>query len=133
MRLIIVVLGLLASTAVCANGLAEVAGTERCVSWARNAMYGATQSMRGASRQVEFVTRASLLEMLTQSSGLGRDKLYILVEDNDSEDERGFLEQSTLFGYDAMSSWKMHNTGYGPTRDEWRQHFMTTCLESAVI
>ena len=133
MRVMVMVFGLLFSTVAFGDRIADMGETDRCAFWARNAMYGATQYMRGAPRDVEFISRTTLVEMLKDGSGIGREKLYILFEENDSEAELGFLEDSTLFGYDAMSIWKARNANVQPLRDEWRQHFLATCLDSTTV
>ncbi len=133
MKTIVMVFGLLVSTAVFGNGLAEMNKTERCSAWVTNAMHGATQFMRGASREVQYIPRSTLFEMLSHSGGLARDKIYILADDGYTEDEREFLEKSTLFGYDAMSSWKSRNVGLGPARYQWQRSLMAMCLEKDAI
>ncbi len=133
MRTIIMVFGLLVSTAVFGNGLAEMNKTERCTAWVTNAMHGATQFMRGASRDVQYISRNTLFDMLTHSGGLARDKIYILEDDGYTQDERVFLEKSTQFGYDAMSSWESRNVGLGPSRNQWQQSLMAMCLEKDAI
>ena len=133
MKILLMIFGLLFSTVAFGDRVANMGETDRCAFWARNAMYGATQYMRGASREVQFIDRTTLLEMLKESSGVGREKLYILTEEKDTEAELGFLQDSTLFGYDAMSIWKARNADLQPVRDEWRQHFLAACLDNTVI
>ena len=53
--------------------------------------------MRGASRDVQYISRNTLFDMLTHSGGLARDKIYILEDDGYTQDERVFLEKSTIF------------------------------------
>ncbi|MGH8679435.1 MAG: hypothetical protein ACREUQ_13930 [Burkholderiales bacterium] len=133
MKMIIMAFGLMVSTAVFGNGLAEMGKTERCELWMGNAMYGATQFIRGASREVEYIPVSTLVEMLEHTGGVGNDKLYILADEGYTEDEREFLEKSTLFGYDAMSKWKSRNASLLPGHDEWQRHFVALCLESTSI
>jgi hypothetical protein len=133
MKTIVIAFGLLVSSAAFGNGLAEMNKTERCVSWVTNAMHGATQHMRGASRDVQYISESTLFEMLAHSGGLARDKIYILADEGYSEDERAFLEKSTLFGYDAMSNWRSRNVGMGPSRNQWTQNLMEMCLEKEAI
>ena len=133
MKSIFMALALLASTSLYGNGLAEMGEIDRCESWVSNAMYGATQFMRGSPREVQYIPKSTLVEMLTNVGELGRDKLYILTRDGYSEGERRFLEMSTLFGYDAMSRWKSSNFGVVPRRDRWQQHFMAMCREHVAI
>jgi hypothetical protein len=133
MRIIVMVLGLLVSTATFGDRTARMGEADRCVSWVGNAMYGATQSMRGAAREVEFISRTSIVELLAHSRAVGGNKLYILTDRGDTENERGLIEQPVLFGYDAMSTWKSRNAGLAPDREEWQRHFMAICLEDAGI
>jgi hypothetical protein len=133
MRTTILMVGLIVSSAAFGDSLPQMSEPERCRSWVSNAMYGATQSMRGASREVEFVPRSSLVELLARSRSIGKNKLYILVDDADSEGERGFRKRSILFGYDAMTKWRSHNAGVSPRRDEWLRNFMAMCLDYEAI
>ncbi len=133
MKMIIVAFGLLVSTAVFGNGLADMNEAERCEAWMINAMHGATQFARGASREVQYIPRSTLDEMLIHFGGVASDKIYILADEDYTEDERNFLEESTLFGYDAMSSWKSRNTGLKPNHAEWRRGFMSMCLENDAV
>ena len=133
MRTILIAFGLLFSTIAYANGLADMGENERCEFWAGNAMYGASQSMRGAAREVEFISRSTLRLMLLRPEIGGDRKLYILDEEGYTDIERSFLERSTLFGYDEMSFWKSRNTGRGPRPDLWHERFMAMCLERPAI
>jgi len=133
MKLIVMILGLLVTTTAFADKQLESVETNRCTSWARNAMYGASQSMRGAAREVKFISRNTLREMLLRPGIAGRDKLYIVDEDGYTDVERGFLERSALFGYDEMSIWKSREAGFTPKQDEWWKRFMAMCLERPAI
>jgi len=130
MRVMVMVFGLLFSTVAFGDRIVDMGDNARCSFWARNAMYGATQYMRGASRDVEFISRGVLVDMMKNDRRVGREKLYILTEEDDTEAVRGFLEDAALFGYDAMSIWKSRNANALPVRDQWRQHFLATCLDS---
>ena len=133
MRIIVMVFALLFSTVAFGERIANLGDNDRCSFWARNALYGATQFMRGASRDVEFISRDVLVEMMKDDRRVGREKLYILTEESDTEAERGFLEDAALFGYDAMSIWKARNANRVPVRDKWRQHFLETCLDQRAV
>ena len=133
MKMIVLVLALLISPPLFANGLMEIGEKDRCPEWVRNAMYGATQSMRGASREVEFISGNRLVELLAPVGEAGTEKLYILAIDGQTEFERRFLEESILFGYDAMSGWEAYSAGRTPERAEWRQRFMAMCLAYVAI
>ena len=133
MKTIVMVFGLLVSTVAFGNGLAELDKTERCAAWVTNAMHGATQAMRGAAREVQYIPRSALGEMLAHTGSVARDKIYILADDGYTEEERDFLETSTLFGYDAMSSWKSRNADSGPSKNEWQRNLMAMCVEKDAI
>jgi hypothetical protein len=133
MKLIVMVFGLLVSTAAFGNGLAQMDKTERCTVWVTNAMLGATQYVRGASREVQYVSRSTLVEMLMHHGGVAPDKIYLMADDGYTEEEREFLEESTLFGYDAMSSRRSRNVGPAPRQAEWQRNLMAMCLEHNAI
>ena len=133
MKLIVMVFGLLVSTAAFGNGLAQMDKTERCTVWVTNAMLGATQYVRGASREVQYVSRSTLVEMLMHHGGVAPDKIYLVADDGYTEEEREFLEESTLFGYDAMSSRRSRNVGPAPRQAEWQRNLMAMCLENNAI
>ena len=132
-RKLTIVICVLASTVAYANGLDEMGHRERCEFWVQNAMYGASQSMRGAAREVEFISRNTLRAMLLRPDNRGDAKLYILNEEGYTDVERAFAERSALFGYDQMSLWKSRNAGRGPRADRWHERFMAMCLERPAI
>jgi len=133
MKIILFACGLLLSTVAYGNGLADMGENERCAFWTVNAMYGASQFMRGAAREVEFISRPRLREILMSAERVGSEKLYILDEEGYTDVERVFLERSALFGYDEMSFWKSRNSGGGPRPDRWHERFMAMCLERPAI
>lgn len=133
MKTLFIVFGLLISTTVFGNGLTEIGKAGQCTQWVSNAMYGATQFMRGASREVQYIPKSTLAEMLTRVGTVGSDKLYILANESYTDDERGFLEESTLFGYDAMSKWKSRNADRLPSHAEWQRNFAAMCMEHEAI
>ena len=133
MRSILIAIGLLLTTVAYGNGLAEMGKRERCEFWTQNAMYGASQSMRGAAREVEFISRSTLRVMLLRPETGGDRKLYIVDEEGYTDVERNFLERSTLFGYDEMSFWKSRNADRGPRPDIWHARFMAMCLDRPAI
>jgi hypothetical protein len=127
MRGIIVMTGLLLSTMVFANDLAKMSPTERCELWSTNAMHGARQAFRGAPRQIQYISRATLMEMVEHFGAVGADKVYILEDPDYTSEEREFLESSTLFGYDAMSKWRATNKDADPRLREWKIQFRSEC------
>ena len=132
-KILMTAICVLASTVAYADGLADMGKRERCEFWTQNAMYGASQSMRGAAREVEFISRSTLRTMLLSPETRGDAKLYILNEEGYTDVERAFVERSTLFGYDEMSLWKSRNADRGPRPDLWHKHFMAMCLERPAI
>jgi hypothetical protein len=133
MKMILIVLCVLVPTVASANGLTEMGESERCAFWTQHAMYGASQSMRGASREVEFISRSTLRARLLRPETGGDRKLYILNEEGYTDVERAFVERSALFGYDEMSIWKSRNGRTSPRADLWHQRFMAMCLERPAI
>lgn len=79
-----------------------------CSVWVKNAMYGATQKLRGAARETKFITLEILIEMIEHR--LGADALYF-IEEGYPPHERLWLVTSTLFGYDWMNRWLANNSG----------------------
>ncbi len=137
MKIIVMAIGLLVSTVVFGNQLenhlAETNKSQRCAAWVTNAMHGATQSLRGVSRDVQYIQRSNIFEVLKNIEGVDRDKIYIMTDEGHTDDEREFLEKSTLFGYDEMSSWKSRHAGTLPARDEWRRQLTNICLAHGAI
>ena len=128
MKMFIFAFAMLFSTAVLGDGFFQMSKSDRCEVWVTNALLGATQLLHGASREVQYIPSSSLAEMVTALGSVARDKVYILANENRTEEDRRFLEESTLFGYDAMSSWKSHNVGQRPNRDQWVRNLMATCM-----
>ena len=127
MKAIIVITGLLLSTVVFANDLAKMSPADRCVLWSTNAMHGARQAFRGAPRQMQYISRATLIEMVEHFGAVGIDKIYILEDPDYTREEREFLERSTLFGYDAMSKWRAAYKDEDPRLSEWMDQFKSEC------
>jgi hypothetical protein len=128
MRPIIVIAGLLLSTTVFANNLENLTTNERCGLWSTNAMHGATQALRGAPRQIAYISMATLIEMVEHFGAVGIDKIYILDDPDYTREEREFLESSTLFGYDAMSKWQATYEDDKPRLWEWIEKFEAECF-----
>ena len=128
MKSILFIAGLILSTTVCGNDLDKASKAERCDAWSINAKHGATQFLRGAPRQIQYISEATLVEMVEHFGGVGSDKIYILEDENYTLAEREFLEGSTLFGYDAMSKWKDKHDDQQPRLSEWVHQFETQCM-----
>ena len=127
MRAIFLILGLLLSTAVSANDLARMSPHERCKLWSTNAVHGVRQALRGAPRQIQYISEATLMEMVEHFGVVGIDKIYVLEDPDYTPQEREFLERSTLFGYDAILQWKARYKDDAPYLGEWMDHFMSLC------
>ena len=128
MRLMIVIVGLILSTTVYGFDLVNASKAERCNTWSMNAKHGATQFLRGAPRQIQYISRPTLIEMIEHFGGVAGDKVYILEDKNYTSAEREFLDSSTLFGYDAMSKWKDQYSNDQPRLSEWVHQFETQCM-----
>ena len=133
MRTIILITGLLLSTMVFANDLAKMSPAERCELWSTNAMQGARQALRGAPRQIQYISIATLMEMVEHFGAVGSDKIYILEDPDYTLEERAFLESSTLFGYDAMWKWKARYKDDQPRLSEWAEQFMMQCTREGQV
>ena len=133
MRTIVVIIGLLLSTMVFANDLAKMSPTERCDLWSINAMHGASQALRDAPRQIQYISKPTLIEMIEHFGAVGTDKIYILEDPGYTDEEREFLESSTLFGYDAMSKWRAAYKDEDPRLREWKDQFKSECTEEDQI
>lgn len=90
-------------------------------------MHGATQAFRGAPRQIQYISRATLIEMVEHFGAVGIDRVYILEDPDYTREEREFLESSTLFGYDAMSKWRAAYKDEDPRLWEWIDQFKSEC------
>jgi hypothetical protein len=111
-----------------ANDLEKMNPTERCELWSTNAMHGAKQALRGAPRQIQYISKATLIEMVEHFGAVGIDKIYILEDPDYTKEEREFLESSTLFGYDAMSKWRATYKDENPRLLEWMDQFASECI-----
>ena len=128
MKSFVFMVGLILSTTVYGNDLVNASKAEQCDAWSMNAKHGATQFLRGAPRQIQYISLPALIEMIEHFGGVSSDKIYILEDENYSVAEREFLESSTLFGYDAMSKWKDQYSNDQPRLSEWVQQFETQCM-----
>jgi hypothetical protein len=96
-----------------------------CATWASNAMYGASQRMRGARREVAFITKDVMLGMIEH--GVGADRLYFLDRAY-SASERDFLTRSVLAGYDAMDAAEKSAPGVTRDAEAWFGRFVQQCM-----
>lgn len=111
-----------------ANDLAGMDNAARCELLASNAGHGATQFLRGAPRELQYIREATLKEMIEHFGGVGHDKIYVLDDAGYTAEERAFLEQSTLFGYDSIATWHAAHADRQPELAEWVSHIRTACL-----
>src|SRR5438132_7521402 len=75
------------------SSLLGVAPTQYCERWRDNALLGAGQQLRGASREVQYVNVPTLVEMIEH--GIDGTKLFVMAGEY-TPTERQFLEDSTL-------------------------------------
>lgn len=115
MKIILTAIALLISTTItvaqeptppASNPMLEEQKQIICSYWVKNAMYGVTQNLRGASKETKFITLEMVVEMIEHE--LGADALYLLDE-NYTPVERQWLISSTMFGYDWMQKWLLVN------------------------
>jgi len=129
MRLFAILIACVLSAPVLGNDLAGMGDGQRCAVWATNAGHGARQFLRGAPRELSYIPLATLKEMIEHFGSVGRDKIYLLDDADYTPQERAFVEQSTLFGYDSMATWRAANTDREPQLAEWVQHVQAACLD----
>jgi hypothetical protein len=80
-----------------------VTPTQYCERWRDNALLGAKQQLQGATREVQYVSVSTLVEMIEH--GIDRAKVFVLAGQYTSA-ERQFLEGSALAGYDRMAAFR---------------------------
>lgn len=72
---------------------------EVCTAYATQAMYGASQRMRGSTDEIRWINREMVIEIIEHE--LGADALY-LMQDGLEPEEMAWVEEATLFGWNAM-------------------------------
>lgn len=113
------------ATTVNAGDLAKMTKEEKCEAWTSFAMYGASQQTRGAKREVQYLSTAGVMEMVEH--GLGKDRLYLFKDDENTPEELAFLASGALSGYDKMVMWRATHTEL-PVHSEWVQEFIYECM-----
>ena len=107
--------------------LPGVTPAQYCERWRDNALLGARQQLRGASREIQYVSVSALVEMFEH--GLDRTKVFVLAG-HYTVAERQFLEESALAGYDRMAAFRARHPDGAASYEEWRHAFYEECLDS---
>ena len=133
MRLMLVVIACLSCTPAMASELDGMNRSEWCALWGNNAAHGARQFLRGAARELAYVSQGTLIEMVEHFGGVAKDRIYVLDDAGYSAEDRRFLEQSTLYGYDALSAWTARQGGKEPQLSEWLDKFVNACMNDEAL
>jgi len=104
-----------------------VTPTQYCERWRDNALLGAKQQLQGATREVQYVSVSTLVEMIEH--GIDRAKVFVLAGQYTSA-ERQFLEESALAGYDRMAAFRAEHPDEVANYEKWQQAFYEECLDS---
>jgi hypothetical protein len=104
-----------------------VAPTQYCEHWRDNALLGARQQLRGASREVQYVNVPTLVEMIEH--GIDRTKLFVMAGAY-TPAERQFLEDSILAGYDRMAAFRAAHPDERANYETWQRELYEECLAS---
>jgi len=110
------------------NSLLGVAPTQYCERWRDNALLGARQQLRGASREVQYVNVPTLVEMIEH--GIDRTKLFVMAGAY-TPAERQFLEESILAGYDRMVAFRSAHPDGRANYETWQRELYEECLASS--
>jgi len=102
--------------------------TQYCERWRDNALLGARQQLRGASREIQYVNVATLVEMIEH--GIDRTKLFVMAGEY-APAERQFLEGSILAGYDRMAAFRSAHPDQRPNYKTWQGELYEQCLASS--
>ncbi|MBI1395959.1 MAG: hypothetical protein GC151_08250 [Betaproteobacteria bacterium] len=98
-----------------------------CETWARNGAMGAKVQRQGAGREIEYITENQLRYLLKHKAE--SEKLYLLKREYTPE-ERRFLEESMLHGYDRMDKWSAAHPGTEPDYETWVAEDVADCLKN---
>jgi hypothetical protein len=109
------------------RSLLGVAPTQYCERWRDNALLGARQQLRGASREVQYVNVPTLVEMIEH--GIDRTKLFVMAGAY-TPAERQFLEDSILAGYDRMAAFRAAHPDERANYETWQGELYEECLAS---
>ena len=107
------------------RSLLGVAPTQYCERWRDNALLGAGQQLRGASREVRYVNVPTLVEMIEH--GIDGTKLFVISGEY-TPAERHFLEASVLAGYDRMVAFRSAHPDERADYEAWREELYEECV-----
>jgi hypothetical protein len=110
------------------SSLLDVAPAQFCERWRDNALLGARQQLRGASREVQYVSVSTLVEMIEH--GIDRTKVFVMAGQY-TPAERQFLEESTLVGYDRMAAFRAAHPDEGANYEKWHRELYAECLDTS--
>ena len=110
------------------GSLLGVAPAQYCERWRDNALLGARQQLRGASREVQYVNVPTLVEMIEH--GIDWTKLFLMAGKY-TPAERQFLEESTLAGYDRMAAFRAAHPDEGANHEKWQRELYEQCLANS--
>lgn len=102
-----------------------VTPTQYCQRWRDNALLGAGQQLRGASREVRYVNVPTLVEMIEH--GIDGTKLFVMSGEY-TPAERHFLEGSILAGYDRMAAFRSAHPDEHANYETWRGELYEECV-----
>lgn len=104
-----------------------VTPTQYCERWRDNALLGARQQLRGATRDIQYVNVSTLVEMIEH--GIDRAKVFLMAGQY-THAERQFLEESALAGYDRMAAFRAEHPDGVAHYETWQRDFYEECLDS---
>jgi len=107
------------------GSLLDVAPAQYCERWRDNALIGARQQWRGASREIQYVNVPTLVEVIAHA--IDGTKLFLMAGQY-TPAERQFLEESTLAGYDRMAAFRTSHPDEGANYEEWQRELYEECL-----
>lgn len=99
----------------------------KCELYVRAGMYGATQQMRGAAREIVYIDRSMLIEMIEH--GLGGDRIYFFNDPAATDEDKAYNEMAVYNGYDKMAKWKEKHGDEMPHSEQWSAAFMAECMK----
>lgn len=122
MKKLICAVMMLAATSAFANDEKE----QRCQLYVQAGIYGATQMLRGSTREIVYINRNQLIELIEH--GLGSDRIYFFRDPSVPDEERDFTEAAAYRGFDLMKKWKAANGDALPKESEWEASLYAECM-----
>jgi hypothetical protein len=104
----------------------EATKEEVCSAWTDNAMYGATQRLRGSSSEIVWITKDIMLGLIEH--GLGADRIYHLDHDDYTPEIREWIVSASTFGWTAMDAVETKRPGQIRSDTKWRKAFHSHCM-----